>query len=63
MKDHDYDELVVWQDLLDEVLAGRTQGLRCPVCDAAGIEVEKDPARIFVRCKECGKTFEGRFKV
>ncbi|MBH24617.1 MAG: hypothetical protein CMH57_09230 [Myxococcales bacterium] len=63
MSEHDYDELVIWQDILDEIMAGRLQGHRCPYCDAQGLEVEKDPARVYIKCNECGKTFEGRLSI
>jgi ribosomal protein L37AE/L43A len=63
MSDHDYDELVVWQDILDEVMAGRTQGHRCPYCNADKLQVEKTPAQVFIKCSECGKTFKGRLHV
>jgi ribosomal protein L37AE/L43A len=63
MNEHDYDELVIWQDILDEVMAGRTQGHRCPKCNAPGLEVEKTPSRVYIKCSDCGNTFEGRLHV
>lgn len=63
MKEQDYDELVAWQDILDEIMAGRTKGHHCPKCQAPGLDVDKNPARVFVRCNDCGVTFEGRLKV
>lgn len=63
MSEYDYDELVIWQDVLDEIMANRTQGLRCPYCDAQGLEVDKTPAYLYIKCNDCGKTFEGRFQV
>ena len=63
MKEQDYDELVLWQDVLDEIMAGRTKGHRCPKCSAQALNVEKSPARLFIKCSECGVTFEGRLKV
>ncbi len=63
MKEHDYDELVSWQDILDEIMAGRTKGHRCPKCHAEGLNVEKTPARVSVKCNQCGVTFEGRLQL
>ena len=63
MNGHDYDELVIWQDILDEIMAGRTKGHRCPKCNAQGLEVDKTPARVRVKCTECGVGFEGRLKM
>lgn len=63
MNEHDYDELVVWQDVLDEILAGRSKGLRCPYCDAQALTVEKTPATLSIKCAECGKSFFGRMRV
>ena len=60
MNEHDYDELVDWQDILDEIMAGRTKGHRCPSCKTQGLEVEKTPARVHIKCNHCGKTFTGR---
>ena len=63
MSEHDYDQLVIWQDILDEIMAGRTKGHLCPVCHAAGLDIEKTPAQIFIKCNECGVTFKGRLRV
>ncbi len=63
MNEQDYDKLVIWQDILDEIMAGRTQGHRCPKCRAQGLEVEHTPAQIFIKCNECGITFRGRLRV
>lgn len=63
MSKQDYDKLVVWQDVLDEVMAGRTQGHRCPECHAKGLKVERTPAKVSIKCEECGVHFEGRLQV
>ena len=57
------DYLVIWQDLLDEVMAGRSRGLKCPECGAPDLEVEKDEAKVSIRCRGCGRTIQGRFRV
>jgi transcription elongation factor Elf1 len=61
MEQRDYDELSVWQDTLDEIMAGRDQGLTCPYCQGDGLDVEKTRARLLITCHHCGKRFEGRF--
>ena len=58
----DYDALVDWYDVLEEVVAGRLNGHRCPYCDEVGLEVEKDEAYVKIKCNNCGKTFEGRLR-
>lgn len=63
MNEHDYDQLVIWQDILDEIVAGRTTGHRCPACKAQGLQVERTPAIITITCNECGINFRGRLSV
>jgi DNA-directed RNA polymerase subunit RPC12/RpoP len=54
-------ELSVWQDILDQVMAGRTSGHICPFCAKGEIDAEIDEAYLRVRCPDCGKWIEGRF--
>ena len=56
---HDSDELALLQDVLDEVVNGRTQGHHCPFCGAAPLEVMVDEGKVRIDCKDCGKYFEG----
>jgi hypothetical protein len=60
----DEEELIVWQDVLDEIAAGRRAGLACPHCGARPLSVEDDagasgPTRI--SCPSCRRFLEGRF--
>lgn len=62
MKDEngqDVDALSMYEDIVQEVLAGRTEGLHCPVCKEGELECEYDGNRVFVKCKDCGRFFEG----
>ena len=56
----------MWQDVLDDVVAGRLQNLRCPFCHAAGksgqISVEETEERTRLECRSCRRFLEGRFK-
>ena len=48
-----------YQDAIQEVLAGRTEGLKCPYCGKGDLKVEFDGIRIRLECPECGRYFEG----
>ena len=54
------EELSVWQDVLDQVMAGRTKGHTCPHCGEAELAAEIDEFQLTVRCDGCGKWIEGR---
>jgi hypothetical protein len=56
----DEEALLAWQDVLDEVMAGRTKGHRCPFCREAEVTVDQDGARLRIDCPKCHKFFEGR---
>ena len=60
MSECDYDELSIWQDILDEVMNGHTDGLECPFCGKKGIEVDMDGPSIKIKCTECGHWIEGQ---
>ncbi len=59
----DEEELIVWQDVLDEIAAGRRAGLACPHCGGRPLSVEDDPATGATRisCPRCQRFLEGRF--
>lgn len=50
---------MVLQDVLDEIVSGRTEGHACPFCGAGQLSVELDEGRLRVECPACGKFFEG----
>ncbi len=49
------------QDVLDQVVAGRTAGHLCPICGKAELEAELSEDGFFVRlaCPACRLSFEG----
>lgn len=53
--------LILWQDTLDEIVAGRETGLPCPHCGARPLDVEREGGLTRVSCKACKKYLEGRF--
>ena len=53
------EDLMVLQDVLDEIVSGRTEGHACPFCGAGQLSVELDEGRLRVECPACGKFFEG----
>jgi hypothetical protein len=58
----DEEELIVWQDVLDEVAAGRRAGLTCPHCAARPLTVEERPSGATrIVCPSCQRFLEGRF--
>jgi len=60
----DEDDIVLWQDLLDEVAAGRSKGLRCPFCPpttkGSEVVVTKEGFKTRVECQVCHRYLEGR---
>ena len=61
-QDLDSDALLLLQDVLDEVVGGRTQGHICPLCEGGTLEVQLDEGSVKLSCAACGKFFEGRFR-
>ena len=60
MSTQDYEEaLSIWQDVLDDVFNGHTDGLTCPYCGEKTLNVDNDEAKITVRCISCGQWIEG----
>ena len=59
MSEHDYDQLSMWQDILDDVVNGRMEGHTCPFCNKQTIEAEGDEAGVYVKCTNCGRWVEG----
>ena len=57
--EQDVEALSLYEDVIQEVLAGRTEGLACPICKEGELECEYDGTRVFLKCRDCGKFFEG----
>ena len=57
----DLDALSALQDILDEVVNGRTEGHHCPFCGEGvlTVTVEED-VRVRLECDRCQRFFEGR---
>jgi len=60
MSEADFDELSMWQDVLDDVMSGNVDGLICPFCDKKSVEVDMESDMISVKCSECGRWIEGQ---
>ena len=67
-------DVIAWQDVLDEVAAGRPGNAACPYCGTAPMKVESldplgsqpDPSGVptgktRISCTRCGKFIEGIF--
>lgn len=55
------DDIVLLQDVLDEVVNGRTEGHKCPFCTKGSLDVTLDEGTLRLECSSCRKYFEGRF--
>ena len=55
---HDYDELSLWYDIVEEAMNGRDENLKCPCDKAQPVEAEVDEHMVRVQCTECGKFVE-----
>jgi predicted Zn finger-like uncharacterized protein len=59
----DEEALIVWQDVLDQIMAGRPGDLSCPHCQTRPMVVDERPdGTTRVSCSKCGKYIEGRFQ-
>ncbi len=59
MTDEEDETMIVWQDVLDEIVAGRRTGLVCPSCKNGQLEIEDRPRGIRITCPACKKFIEG----
>jgi len=57
----DEEEAIAWQDVLDEIFAGRPNNLACPFCNHAPLKLEERGHITKVVCEKCGKFIEGTF--
>jgi len=58
----DEDEVIMWQDVLDEVAAGRTRSLRCPFCKKGDIKLTQEPPKTRLECASCRRFIEGKMQ-
>ena len=57
----DEEDLIVWQDVLDSIVAGRPNDLSCPYCKHRPLVVEEVEFSTKITCSKCGKYLQGRF--
>ena len=58
----DEEQLIVWQDVLDQIMAGRPNDLSCPYCHHRPMLVEKLEYSTRISCSKCQKFIQGRFQ-
>ena len=59
MSDEEDEIMIVWQDVLDEISAGRRSGLVCPSCRNGQLQIEERPRGMRITCPACKKFIEG----
>ena len=59
----DEEAAMVWQEVLDEVAAGRERNLRCPFCQKGEVAVDRTEQRMRLECRACKRYIEGRLNV
>ena len=57
----DEEALVVWQDVLDMIAAGRPGETSCPYCQHRPLTVEEVDSSTRISCSQCKKFIQGRF--
>lgn len=63
MYDSDSDQYAQLQEILDEILGGRTEGHKCPFCGTGTLEVPLlDEGKVRLECGGCRRFFEGTFR-
>ena len=55
------EDLIVWQDVLDLIQAGRTD-MECPFCKKAQVQVTQRERVTRIMCPSCRKFIEGRME-
>ena len=53
--------MIAWQDVLDQLMAGRPDDLVCPYCKARPLKVEEIEYATRISCGRCGKFIQGKF--
>lgn len=57
----DEDTAVLWQDALDEIVAGRPDGIACPFCTHKPLAVQRQARTTRISCPACKRFIEGNF--
>ena len=60
MSDQGFEELSIWQDVLDEVVNGRLEGHKCPKCNVGVLDCKFDGYQVDLSCSNCGAWFKGQ---
>jgi len=55
----DFATYSLYEEIVSEVLAGRTEGHKCPVCVEGELDCSADDMHVMLKCKKCGRFFEG----
>ena len=55
----DEEDMIVWQDVLDLIQAGRGDGLQCPFCKTGALTVTQKERVMRIMCSSCRKFIEG----
>ncbi|MBT8495409.1 MAG: hypothetical protein KJO07_20340 [Deltaproteobacteria bacterium] len=56
----DDETYILWQDVFDEIAAGRPNNISCPKCGQGPLKVEQSPAsKTKISCPSCGAFLEG----
>jgi hypothetical protein len=58
----DEEALVMWQDVLDSIMAGRPGEASCPYCKHRPLTVEEVEFATKVSCTKCGRFIQGKFQ-
>jgi len=56
---NDIEALDRYQDIIQQVLAGRVKDHKCPYCEKGILEINFDGSKMMIKCPECGRYFEG----
>lgn len=57
---NDVDALYLYDNIIQEVMSGRTEGHKCPICGDGDLDCRYDEdMKIFIKCQKCGRFFEG----
>jgi hypothetical protein len=57
----DEEELIAWQDVLDQVAAGRPGDASCPFCKHRPLTIEEVDFTTRISCGRCNKFIQGKF--
>jgi len=58
----DDETFILWQDVFDEIAAGRPNNISCPKCGHHPLSVDQKPdGKTRIACSKCGSFLEGSF--